>query len=129
MASGAIPQIWAATSQAGNLEDRVRRGSARAYRNYPPDEMKAIRRGQYQVPDQAHSYQRGCAPAQQVGKSALKTAVRRVRSAADAGDKAAAQVELAAASRSLDKAASKGVIHPNQAANRKSALASLVNSL
>jgi small subunit ribosomal protein S20 len=62
-------------------------------------------------------------------KSALKTAVRRVRSAADAGDKATAQVELAAASRSLDKAASKGVIHPNQAANRKSALASLVNSL
>jgi small subunit ribosomal protein S20 len=52
-----------------------------------------------------------------------------VRSAADAGDKATAQVELAAASRSLDKAASKGVIHPNQAANRKSALASLVNSL
>jgi len=62
-------------------------------------------------------------------KSALKTAVRRVRSAADAGDKATAQVELVAASRSLDKAASKGVIHPNQAANRKSALASLVNSL
>ena len=62
-------------------------------------------------------------------KSALKTAVRRVRSAADAGDKAAAQVELASASLSLDKAASKGVIHPNQAANRKSALASLVNSL
>ncbi|MET0965899.1 MAG: 30S ribosomal protein S20 [Nakamurella sp.] len=62
-------------------------------------------------------------------KSALKTAVRRVRAAADSGDKAAAQVELAVASRSLDKAASKGVIHSNQAANRKSALASLVNSL
>jgi small subunit ribosomal protein S20 len=62
-------------------------------------------------------------------KSALKTSVRRVRSAADAGDKATAQVELAAASRSLDKAVSKGVIHPNQAANRKSALATLVNSL
>ena len=62
-------------------------------------------------------------------KSALKTAVRRVRAAADSGDKAADQVELVAASRSLDKAASKGVIHHNQAANRKSALASLVNSL
>ena len=62
-------------------------------------------------------------------KSALKTAVRRVRAAADSGDKAAAQVELAVASRSLDKAASKGVIHSNQAANRKSALATLVNSL
>ena len=56
-------------------------------------------------------------------KSALKTAVRRVRAAADSGDKAAAQVELVAASRSLDKAASKGVIHTNQAANRKSAIA------
>ena len=62
-------------------------------------------------------------------KSALKTSVRRVRSAAESGDKATAQVELVAASRSLDKAVSKGVIHPNQAANRKSALAQLVNSL
>ncbi len=62
-------------------------------------------------------------------KSALKTAVRRVRAAADSGDKAAAQTELAVASRSLDKAASKGVIHANQAANRKSALAQLVNQL
>ena len=62
-------------------------------------------------------------------KSSLKTAVRKVRTAADAGDKAAAEVELKAACRSLDKAASKGVIHANQAANRKSALAHLVNQL
>ena len=62
-------------------------------------------------------------------KSALKTSVRRVRSAAESGDKATAQVELVAASRSLDKAVSKGVIHANQAANRKSALAHSVNAL
>ena len=62
-------------------------------------------------------------------KSALKTAVRRVRTAVDAGDKATAQSELVTASRSLDKAASKGVIHANQAANRKSALAHQVNAL
>ena len=62
-------------------------------------------------------------------KSALKTAVRRVRTAVAAGDKAAAQTELVAASRSLDKAVSKGVIHANQAANRKSALAHSVNAL
>ena len=62
-------------------------------------------------------------------KSALKTAVRRVRTAAESGDKATAQVELVAASRSLDKAVSKGVIHANQAANRKSALAKTVNAL
>ena len=62
-------------------------------------------------------------------KSALKTAVRRVRTAVDAGDKATAQSELVTASRSLDKAVSKGVIHANQAANRKSALAHQVNGL
>jgi small subunit ribosomal protein S20 len=62
-------------------------------------------------------------------KSALKTAVRRVRTAVDAGDKQAAQAQLLVASRSLDKAVSKGVIHANQAANRKSALAQQVNAL
>ena len=56
-------------------------------------------------------------------KSALKTAVRRFRSAADAGDAAAATTALQTASRALDKAASKGVIHRNQAANRKSGMA------
>ena len=55
-------------------------------------------------------------------KSALKTHVRKFREAAEAGD-ATAAVELAkAATRALDKAASKGVIHANQAANRKSAI-------
>jgi small subunit ribosomal protein S20 len=56
-------------------------------------------------------------------KSALKTAVRKFREAADAGDAAAATDALRTASRQLDKAASKGVIHANQAANRKSAMA------
>ncbi|MGP9693144.1 30S ribosomal protein S20 [Brachybacterium sp. AOP25-B2-12] len=59
-------------------------------------------------------------------KSELKTYSRKVRSAAEAGDAAAAGTALAAASRKLDKAVSKGVIHKNQAANRKSGLASLV---
>ena len=56
-------------------------------------------------------------------KSSLKTSVRRFREAADAGATEQAQELLRAATRQLDKAASKGVIHPNQAANRKSALA------
>ncbi|MBL8930915.1 MAG: 30S ribosomal protein S20 [Kineosporiaceae bacterium] len=56
-------------------------------------------------------------------KSELKTAVRAFREAAAAGDAAAAGTALATASRKLDKAASKGVIHRNQAANRKSAMA------
>jgi small subunit ribosomal protein S20 len=56
-------------------------------------------------------------------KSALKTAVRKFREAADAGDVTAATTAMKTASRQLDKAASKGVIHANQAANRKSAMA------
>ena len=62
-------------------------------------------------------------------KSELKTYVRRVREAVAAGDKDAAGTALLAASRKLDKAVSKGVIHQNQAANRKSALAKAVNAL
>ncbi|HEX7105237.1 MAG TPA: 30S ribosomal protein S20 [Acidothermaceae bacterium] len=62
-------------------------------------------------------------------KSSLKTAVRRFREAADAGDTAKAQELLRSATRQLDKAASKGVIHANQAANRKSALAKRAASL
>ena len=57
-------------------------------------------------------------------KSELKTAVRRFREAADSGDTATATTALLSASKLLDKAASKGVIHKNQAANRKSAMAS-----
>ena len=62
-------------------------------------------------------------------KSALKTTVRRFRTAADSGDKEAAVTALQVASKALDKAASKGIIHKNQAANRKSALAKKVASL
>ena len=62
-------------------------------------------------------------------KSSLKTAVRRFREAADAGDREQADVALRYASRQLDKAASKGVIHPNQAANKKSAMAQRANAI
>jgi len=57
-------------------------------------------------------------------KSALRTSIRRFREAAAAGDTAKATELAQAASRALDKATSKGVIHKNQAANRKSAIAS-----
>jgi small subunit ribosomal protein S20 len=62
-------------------------------------------------------------------RSSLKTAVRRFRDAADSGDQATATVELRVASRELDKAVSKGVIHANQAANKKSAMAIRINDL
>ena len=59
-------------------------------------------------------------------KSEMRTFVRKFREAAESGDQAKAQEALQAASRKLDKAVSKGVIHKNQAANRKSGLAKLV---
>jgi small subunit ribosomal protein S20 len=62
-------------------------------------------------------------------KSALRTAVRGFREAVDAGEKDKAAELLVATNRKLDKAASKGVIHKNQAANKKSALAVALNKL
>ncbi len=55
-------------------------------------------------------------------KSSLKTAIRKYHAAVEAGDVETAGVLLRDASRKLDKAVSKGVIHANQAANRKSAI-------
>jgi small subunit ribosomal protein S20 len=62
-------------------------------------------------------------------KSEVKTAVRATREAIASGDKAAATASLAVAAKKLDKAASKGVIHQNQAANRKSSIAKQVAAL
>ena len=62
-------------------------------------------------------------------KSSLKTAIRRFREAADAGDRDAAVTAMRSAAQQLDKAASNGVIHTNQAANKKSAMAQRANSL
>ena len=56
-------------------------------------------------------------------KSALRTSVRHFREAADSGDQEKATEAMRTAFVKLDKAASKGVIHKNQAANRKSAIA------
>jgi small subunit ribosomal protein S20 len=62
-------------------------------------------------------------------RSALKTAVRRFHEAVEAGDVDKAKALAADAGKKLDKAASKGVIHQNQAANRKSAVAKKAASL
>ncbi len=62
-------------------------------------------------------------------KSALRTSIRKFREAAAAGEKDKALELMRSASRSLDKAASKGVIHANQAANKKSALAVAFNKI
>ncbi len=62
-------------------------------------------------------------------KSSLRTSVRKFRVAADGGNLEEAEAALRAACRQLDKAVSKGVIHKNQAANRKSAIARRHNEL
>ncbi|MEU6712506.1 30S ribosomal protein S20 [Nonomuraea purpurea] len=62
-------------------------------------------------------------------KSSLKTAVRKFREAAEQGDVEQATTLQRVAARQLDKAVSKGVIHKNQAANRKSAIAKQVAAL
>jgi small subunit ribosomal protein S20 len=62
-------------------------------------------------------------------KSEVKTAVRATRTAVAAGDKVAAEAALKNATKKLDKAVSKGVLHKNNAANRKSAIAKSVASL
>lgn len=62
-------------------------------------------------------------------RSELKTAVKRVRGAVEANDAELAQAEANKAGKLLDKAASKGIIHKNQAAQRKSGVQKLVNKI
>jgi small subunit ribosomal protein S20 len=62
-------------------------------------------------------------------KSSLKTAIRKFHEGAAAGDAESVAGLMREASRKLDKAVSKGVIHKNQAANRKSAIAKRLASL
>ncbi|HEY4226303.1 MAG TPA: 30S ribosomal protein S20 [Pseudolysinimonas sp.] len=62
-------------------------------------------------------------------KSELKTAIRATHTAIATGDKAKAADALKLATKKLDKATSKGVIHANQAANKKSAISKQVAAL
>jgi small subunit ribosomal protein S20 len=61
-------------------------------------------------------------------KSAVRTAIRRFREAVEAGDSEQIVERQRSAARALDKAASKGVIHRNQAANKKASMARRVNA-
>lgn len=62
-------------------------------------------------------------------KSELRTFVRKFREAAESGDAGRAEDAMRVASKKLDKAATKGVIHKNQAANKKSAMAKKLHSI
>ncbi len=62
-------------------------------------------------------------------RSELKTAIKKVHTAVEAGDAEAAKSAALEASTLLDKAASKGVIHKRQAANRKSGVMKAANGV
>jgi small subunit ribosomal protein S20 len=62
-------------------------------------------------------------------RSRLKTFSKRFAQAVEAGDRDAAEEAFQATSRALDKAATKGVIHRNNAANKKSRMAKKLQSL
>ena len=62
-------------------------------------------------------------------RSKVKTAIKKVEAAVAAGDKAAAQAALVAATTEIDKACTKGVYHKNNAARKVSRLTNLVNGM
>jgi len=62
-------------------------------------------------------------------RSELKTAVRRFEELHTSGDKEAAEAQMHAAARKFDKAVSKGVVHKNTAANKKSAMAKKLSTM
>ena len=86
-------------------------------------------RGEHQVADQAQQTNEKARQRNKAVKSSLKTSVRKFNAAVEAGDADAAAERAREATRALDKAASKGVIHANQAANRKSAISKKVAAL
>ena len=62
-------------------------------------------------------------------RSGVKTEIRKFRELVAAGDKEKAEEQLRVASRTLDKAVTKGVLHRNNAANRKSRMAKAFNNM
>ena len=62
-------------------------------------------------------------------RSGVKTAIKNVFAAVEAGDKEAANAALVAATKTIEMAASKGVYHKNNAARKVSRLATAVNKM
>ena len=62
-------------------------------------------------------------------KSALKTTVKKFDAAVESGDKAAAQTAYVAAVKAVDKAVTKGLLHKNNAARKKSSMTLKLNKL
>ena len=93
----------------------------------PTEEVQ--RSGQHQEPDQAQPDQRGGAPAQQGGQVRDQDAHQEGRRSAPATGAETSAEDLRMAVKRLDKAAARGIIHKNQASNRKSRLVRRINAL
>ena len=62
-------------------------------------------------------------------RSKVKTSIKKVEAAVEAGDKEAASAALKAATSEIDRAQTKGVYHKNNASRKVSRLAQLVNTI
>jgi small subunit ribosomal protein S20 len=62
-------------------------------------------------------------------RSRMRTAVKRVRKAIEAGDKAQARVVLGEVASVIDSTATKGIVHPNAASRYKSRLSAAVKAM
>jgi small subunit ribosomal protein S20 len=127
-------RVWEATSAAGNLAHCVLRAplardaSARqtAKTNEP---AKALYVANIKSQIKRNKTNEKARQRNKAVKSELKTAIRRTREAVAAGDAEKATAAARAAARKLDKAVSKGVLHKNNAANKKSAIAQQIAGL
>ena len=64
-----------------------------------------------------------------MAKTALKTTIKKFKAAVESGDKEAAKVAYAAVVKSVDQAVGKGLLHKNNAAHKKSAMTTKLNSI
>jgi len=124
MTSPAGPSGFGPTSRTDIVSSRARRRTQYTYEREEACQVANIKSQMKRIKTNEKARQRNKAV-----KSALRTHSRRFREAVAAGDSEKA-IELArTANRALDKAVSKGVIHSNQAANKKSAISTLAATL
>lgn len=120
---------WASRPTTDNLDDRFELPSRHAAPENPDIDERAERVAHIKSQQKRNRTNERARLRNKSVKSSLRTAVRTFQEATEAGEKDKAAGLLVSASRKLDKAAGKGVIHKNQAANKKSALARAFNKL
>jgi len=82
--------------------------------------VQARKRARQAVKQRAHNMSQ---------RSSLRTAIKKVRKAIDAGDKAAAQAVFNESQSVIDSIADKGIVHKNLAARSKSRLSEAIKAL